>query len=48
MPVAAKSPREVYVVRGDADTLDKASGSLCCTPAAETADAAQPAAAACC
>ena len=27
---------EVYVVKGDADTLDKAAGSVCCIPAAET------------
>jgi catechol 2,3-dioxygenase-like lactoylglutathione lyase family enzyme len=29
-------PWEVYVVKGDADTFNKATGSLCCTPAAET------------
>jgi len=40
-------PWEVYVVKGDADTLDKAVGSACCTSAAE-ASAAQPAASACC
>jgi catechol 2,3-dioxygenase-like lactoylglutathione lyase family enzyme len=28
-------PWEVYVVKGDADTLDKAAGSACCTPATE-------------
>jgi catechol 2,3-dioxygenase-like lactoylglutathione lyase family enzyme len=43
-----EEPWEVYVVKGDADTLDKATDSVCCAPAAETADAAQPAAAACC
>jgi catechol 2,3-dioxygenase-like lactoylglutathione lyase family enzyme len=26
-------PWEVYVVKGDADTLDKAAGSVCCAPA---------------
>jgi catechol 2,3-dioxygenase-like lactoylglutathione lyase family enzyme len=31
-------PWEVYVVKGDADTLDRAAGSVCCAPAA-TADA---------
>ena len=40
-------PWEVYVVKGDADTLDKAASSACCTPAAE-ADTAQPAGTACC
>jgi hypothetical protein len=35
------------VVKGDADTLAKAAGSACCTPAAE-AGAAQPAGTACC
>ncbi len=37
-------PWEVYVVKGDADTLDKAASSACCTPATG-ADGAQPAAA---
>ena len=41
-------PWEVYVVKGDADTLAKAAGSACCTPAAETSTAAQPGATACC
>ena len=41
-------PWEVYVVKGDADTLDKPAGSACCTPAAETDAAAQPTSAACC
>jgi catechol 2,3-dioxygenase-like lactoylglutathione lyase family enzyme len=40
-------PWEVYVVKDDADTLDKPAGSACCAPAADTADTAQ-AAAACC
>src|SRR5215471_8787926 len=44
-------PWEVYVVKGDADVLDKATGSACCAPAAastpETASAG-PAASACC
>jgi catechol 2,3-dioxygenase-like lactoylglutathione lyase family enzyme len=40
-------PWEVYVVKGDAGTLDKAAGSACCTPA-EAAAAAPPAATACC
>ena len=38
-------PWEVYVVNGDADVLDKATNSVCCAPAAETVDAAQPTAA---
>jgi catechol 2,3-dioxygenase-like lactoylglutathione lyase family enzyme len=41
-------PWEVYVVKGDADVLDKATDSVCCAPAAEAGEAAQPAAAACC
>jgi catechol 2,3-dioxygenase-like lactoylglutathione lyase family enzyme len=41
-------PWEVYVVKGDAVTLEKAAGSACCTPEAEAGDASQPAAAACC
>ncbi|MGH3299006.1 MAG: ArsI/CadI family heavy metal resistance metalloenzyme [Trebonia sp.] len=43
-------PWEVYVVKGDADALDKATGSVCCAPAASATDAATPAAAAagCC
>jgi catechol 2,3-dioxygenase-like lactoylglutathione lyase family enzyme len=28
-----QEPWEVYVVKGDADTLDKAAGSTCCAPA---------------
>src|SRR5262249_13465989 len=40
-------PWEVYVVKGDAGTLDKAVGSACCAPA-EAGAASQPAAGACC
>jgi catechol 2,3-dioxygenase-like lactoylglutathione lyase family enzyme len=40
-------PWEVYVVKGDADTLDKATDSICCAPAAEADGTAQPAAACC-
>lgn len=40
-------PWEVYTVKSDADTLNKAQDSICCTPGAE-ADSAQPVAAACC
>ena len=36
-------PWEVYVVKGDADVLDKAADSDCCTPAAQAGNAAQPA-----
>jgi hypothetical protein len=43
-----QEPWEVYVVKGDADVLDKAPQSACCTPAAETGDAVHPAAASCC
>ncbi|MFG2004888.1 ArsI/CadI family heavy metal resistance metalloenzyme [Spirillospora sp. NPDC048911] len=32
-------PWEVYVVKGDADTLDKATGSACCTPQATATSA---------
>ncbi|HEY6789769.1 MAG TPA: ArsI/CadI family heavy metal resistance metalloenzyme [Trebonia sp.] len=41
-------PWEVYVVKGDADTLDKASDSVCCAPAASTTGAASSTGAACC
>jgi catechol 2,3-dioxygenase-like lactoylglutathione lyase family enzyme len=46
-------PWEVYVVKGDADVLEKAADSACCAPAADAAapaaDApAQSATAACC
>ena len=37
-------PWEVYVVKGDADVLDKAADSACCAPAAGTADATPSAA----
>ncbi len=39
-------PWEVYVVKGDADTLHKTADSVCCAPAAE-AGGTQPAAACC-
>jgi catechol 2,3-dioxygenase-like lactoylglutathione lyase family enzyme len=41
-------PWEVYVVKGDADILDKAADSACCSPATEAGGTAQPAAIACC
>jgi catechol 2,3-dioxygenase-like lactoylglutathione lyase family enzyme len=41
-------PWEVYVVKGDADVLGKATDSACCAPAAQAVDAGRPAAAACC
>jgi catechol 2,3-dioxygenase-like lactoylglutathione lyase family enzyme len=41
-------PWEVYVVKSDADTLDKAADSACCAAAANTADAAPSAAVSCC
>jgi catechol 2,3-dioxygenase-like lactoylglutathione lyase family enzyme len=41
-------PWEVYVVKADSDTLDKAENSACCAPAGATGAAAQSAAAACC
>jgi len=40
-------PWEVYVVKGDADALDKTAGSVCCAPAAEADGTVQPAAACC-
>jgi catechol 2,3-dioxygenase-like lactoylglutathione lyase family enzyme len=40
-------PWETYVVKADADVLDKAATSVCCAPAAG-AEAAGPAASACC
>ncbi|HEX6450424.1 MAG TPA: ArsI/CadI family heavy metal resistance metalloenzyme [Trebonia sp.] len=43
-----QEPWEVYVVKADADTLDRAEGSACCTPAAGTGDTAESAGAACC
>ena len=41
-------PWEVYVVKGDADVLDKAQDSVCCAPATAADSTAQPAATACC
>ncbi|MCW2931099.1 MAG: Glyoxalase/bleomycin resistance protein/dioxygenase [Actinomycetia bacterium] len=41
-------PWEVYVVKSDADVLDKAEDSACCSPATQAGGATQPAAAACC
>ena len=41
-------PWEVYVVKGDADVLDKAADSVCCAPAASTTAAASSAATGCC
>jgi catechol 2,3-dioxygenase-like lactoylglutathione lyase family enzyme len=40
-------PWEVYVVKGDADVLDKATDSVCCAPGMEADGTAQPAAACC-
>ncbi len=40
-------PWEVYVVKGDADTLAKTADSVCCAPAAEADGTAQPAGACC-
>ncbi len=41
-------PWEVYVVKGDADTLDKTTSSACCTPSAAADGTTQPSATACC
>jgi catechol 2,3-dioxygenase-like lactoylglutathione lyase family enzyme len=41
-------PWEVYVVKSDASTLDKAAGSVCCAPAGETAGTVSSGASACC
>jgi catechol 2,3-dioxygenase-like lactoylglutathione lyase family enzyme len=41
-------PWEVYVVKGDADVLDKPADSVCCAPAAGTEGATPSAASACC
>ncbi|MBO0803322.1 MAG: VOC family protein [Nocardiopsaceae bacterium] len=38
---------EIYVVKGDADTLEKQEGSACCVPAPDPAGTAQPPASAC-
>ena len=43
-----QEPWEVYVVKGDANVLDKAPDSACCAPAAGTDAAAQSAGAGCC
>lgn len=39
---------EVYVVKGDADTLEKQDDSACCVPAPDSDGTAQPSASACC
>ena len=41
-------PWEVYVVKGDAGTLDKPSDSVCCAPAGAADGNAQTAATSCC
>jgi catechol 2,3-dioxygenase-like lactoylglutathione lyase family enzyme len=41
-------PWETYVVKADADVLDKAEDSACCAPATGTEAAPGPAASACC
>lgn len=41
-------PWEVYVVKADADVLDKAESSACCAPAGASGAAGQSAAAGCC
>jgi hypothetical protein len=41
-------PWEVYVVKADADVLDKPADSVCCAPAQAGDGTAQPAATACC
>src|ERR1700761_3227448 len=43
-----QEPWEVYTVKGDADVMDKAKESVCCTPADEAGAAGEPADAACC
>ena len=43
-----QEPWEVYVVKGDADVLDKPADSACCDPTASTPDATPSAASACC
>jgi catechol 2,3-dioxygenase-like lactoylglutathione lyase family enzyme len=43
-----QEPWEVYVVKADADTLERQQGSSCCAPASEATVAAQPAGTACC
>jgi catechol 2,3-dioxygenase-like lactoylglutathione lyase family enzyme len=39
---------EVYVVKGDADVLDKADDAICCAPAGKDAAATVPAGSSCC
>jgi hypothetical protein len=39
---------EVYVVKGDAGTLERQEDSTCCVPAPGTAEAGQAAASTCC
>jgi catechol 2,3-dioxygenase-like lactoylglutathione lyase family enzyme len=41
-------PWEVYVVKGDADALDKTTDSVCCSPSGAAGDNAQTTAASCC
>jgi catechol 2,3-dioxygenase-like lactoylglutathione lyase family enzyme len=41
-------PWEVYVVKSDADVLDKAAGSVCCASSGAGDGTAEPATAACC
>jgi catechol 2,3-dioxygenase-like lactoylglutathione lyase family enzyme len=41
-------PWEVYVVKGDADVLDKPADSACCAPGASAPDAAPAGTSACC
>jgi catechol 2,3-dioxygenase-like lactoylglutathione lyase family enzyme len=41
-------PWEIYVVKGDAGVLDKATDSVCCAPDASTASGATSATATCC
>jgi catechol 2,3-dioxygenase-like lactoylglutathione lyase family enzyme len=38
-----REPWEVYVVKGDADVLEKPADSACCAPAGDSAEAATPA-----
>ena len=41
-------PWEVYVVKGDADVLDKPADSVCCAPTGAADGITQPATSACC
>jgi catechol 2,3-dioxygenase-like lactoylglutathione lyase family enzyme len=43
-----QEPWEVYVVKGDADVMDKAKDSVCCAPADGAEAAGEPASATCC